>query len=159
MVAYQQPNSCLPIHLFFLLTNAQEEQGDNSHQPNYIALMYWCSINLSSCNATSESNRNLLWYETHVPIMLMTWIIYYSPHIFSLRSKDQLIRFYVSYPTFLQVLFFRRFHYTALWLSIPLNTRINTDSSTAFIVIIYLQLMDVRAYHLSCVGDTINGSH
>ena len=82
-----------PIHAclytcFFLLTNAQEEQGDNSHQPNYIALMYWCSINLSSCNATSESNRNLLWYETHVPIMLMTWIIYYSPHIFSLRRKD-----------------------------------------------------------------------
>ena len=114
----------------------------------------WCVI-LSSCNATSESNRNLLWYETHVPIMLMTWIIYYSPHIFSLRSKDQLIRFHVSYPTFLQVLFFRRFHYTALWLGIPLNTRINTDSSTAFIVIIYLQLMDVRAYHLSCVGDTI----
>nr|DAH04940.1 MAG TPA: hypothetical protein [Bacteriophage sp.]DAV93313.1 MAG TPA: hypothetical protein [Caudoviricetes sp.] len=24
----------------FSLTNAQEEQGDNSHQPNYIALMY-----------------------------------------------------------------------------------------------------------------------
>lgn len=47
------------------------------------------------------------------------------------------------------------FRYTALGLSIPLNTRINTDSSTAFIVNIYLQLMDVRAYHLSCVGDTI----
>lgn len=82
-------------------------------------------------------------------------LIDYSPHIFSLRSKDLSIRFNVSYPTFLQVLFFRRFHYTALWLSIPLNTRINTDSSTASIVIIYLQLMDVRAYHLSCVGDTI----
>ena len=50
---------------------------------------------------------------------------------------------------------FAVFRYTALWLSIPLNTRINTDSSTAFIVIIYLQLMDVMAYHLSCVGDTI----
>ena len=77
-------------------------------------------------------------------------------HIFSLRSKDRLIRFHVSYPTFLQVLFFHVFRYTALWLSIPLNTRINTDSSTAFIVIIYLQLMDVRSHHLSCVGDTIN---
>ena len=31
--------------------------------------------------------------------MLMTWIIYYSPHIFSLRSKDQLIRFNDSYPS------------------------------------------------------------
>nr|DAD59761.1 MAG TPA: hypothetical protein [Bacteriophage sp.] len=40
LVAYQQLNSCLPIHLFFLLTNAREEQGDNSYQPNYIALMY-----------------------------------------------------------------------------------------------------------------------
>ena len=69
-----------------------------------------------------------------------------------------MIRFNDSYPTFLQVLFFHVFRYTALGLSIPLNTRINTDSSTAFIVIIYLQLMDVRAYHLSCVGDTINGS-
>ena len=50
---------------------------------------------------------------------------------------------------------FAVFRYTALWLSIPLNTRINTDSSTAFIVIIYLQLMDVRSHHLSCVGDAI----
>lgn len=31
--------------------------------------------------------------------MLMTWIIYYSPHIFSLRSKDHLIRFNDSYPS------------------------------------------------------------
>nr|DAE62338.1 MAG TPA: hypothetical protein [Caudoviricetes sp.]DAJ45717.1 MAG TPA: hypothetical protein [Caudoviricetes sp.] len=31
--------------------------------------------------------------------MLMTWIIYYSPHIFSLRSKDLLIRFNDSYPS------------------------------------------------------------
>ena len=53
------------------------------------------------------------------------------------------------------MLFFHVFRYTALGLSIPLNTRINTDSSTAFIVIIYLQLMDVRAYHVSCVGNTI----
>ena len=83
-------------------------------------------------------------------------LIDYSPHIFSLRSKDQLIRFNDSYLSiFLQVLFFHVFRYTALGLSIPLNTRINTDSSTAFIVNIYLQLMDVRAYHLSCVGDTI----
>nr|DAK61707.1 MAG TPA: hypothetical protein [Bacteriophage sp.] len=29
----------------------------------------------------------------------MTWIIYYSPHIFSLRSKDLLIRFNDSYPS------------------------------------------------------------
>nr|DAD59759.1 MAG TPA: hypothetical protein [Bacteriophage sp.] len=29
----------------------------------------------------------------------MTWIIYYSPHIFSLRNKDQLIRFNDTYPT------------------------------------------------------------
>ena len=41
---------------------------------------YWkfSEIGLSSSYATSESNRNLLWYETHVPIILMTWIIYYS---------------------------------------------------------------------------------
>ena len=80
----------------------------------------------------------------------------FSPHIFSLRSKDLSIRFNDSYPSiFLQVLFFHVFRYTALGLSIPLNTRINTDSSIAFIVIIYLQLMDVRVYHVSCVGNTI----
>ena len=31
--------------------------------------------------------------------MLMTWIIYYSPHILGLGSKDRLIKFHVSYPT------------------------------------------------------------
>nr|DAR98047.1 MAG TPA: hypothetical protein [Bacteriophage sp.] len=29
----------------------------------------------------------------------MTWIVYYSPHIFSLRSKDLSIRFNDSYPS------------------------------------------------------------
>ena len=56
---------------------------------------------------------------------------------------------------FLQVLFFHVFRYTALGLSIPINTRLNTDSSTAFNVDVSSRLFKVRAYHLSCVGDTI----
>ena len=123
--------------------------------------------------------------------MLMTWIIYYSPHIFQsseqrpldkvlcllsdrppsshnsiLKKSEKTICHFLQNSMdsfnlliFLQVLFFHVFRYTALGLSIPLNTRINNDSSTAFIVNICLQLMEVSVYHLSCVCDTIKGSH
>lgn len=119
--------------------------------------------------------------------MLMTWIIYYSPHIFSLRSKDLLIRFIVSYPTdrptviqnpisihicispwqnlmiflILQVLFIQIYNPTLSWWysNNPMNTQTNTDDSPTFVFIVYLQLLEVRTYHISCVRDTINGSH
>lgn len=50
---------------------------------------------------------------------------------------------------------FTFFRYTVLGLSIPLNTRTNTDNSPTFIVNICLQLMDVSVYHVSCLSDTL----
>nr|DAN14008.1 MAG TPA: hypothetical protein [Caudoviricetes sp.] len=46
--------------------------------------------------------------------------------------------------------------YTVLgYSSNPINTPINTDNSPTFIFDVYLQLKEVRAYHVSCLSDTI----